>query len=50
MADMGAEQHTEIGPVGWLWVRGLVEGSTELGTDPEERLEGEVPIDKVYSG
>lgn len=33
-----------------LAVGGWVEGSTELGTDAEERLEREVPIDKVYSG
>lgn len=36
------------------WACGLAVGgwedSRELGTDPEERLEREVPFDKVYSG
>lgn len=46
MGDTGAWQHTEIGPLGG---GGWVEGSTEPGTDPQERLEREAWIDQVYS-
>lgn len=50
MGDMGAWQRAEIGPVGWRWVGGWVEGSAELWTDPEERLGREVSTDKVHFG
>lgn len=35
--------------VGW-WGGGGGGGSTEPGADPEERLEGDAPIDQVDSG
>lgn len=47
MADMGAWQHTEIGPVGWQrdgWAGG---GLQELGTDPDERLRRGASNDEV---
>lgn len=48
MGDMGAWQRAETGPVGGVGLGGG--GSTEPGTDPEDRLEGEAPIDQVDSG